>query len=100
MARRRGSERSFEDVLGAAERFLRALSTRAGGADEFELGELVGLRDTLEREIVRAIAAQLKQGKSWQSIGDALGMPRQNAFRKYAALVEALEDDERPDTAA
>lgn len=88
MARRRGAERSFEDVLGAAERFVAALGVRAGGGDEFELGELVGLRDHIERAIVLAIAAQLQQGKSWTSIGDALGMTKQGAFRRYAGAVD------------
>lgn len=91
MTRPRGAERPFEDVLGAVQRFLRALATRTGDADEFELAELVGLRDSLEDAVVVAIAMQLRRGKSWASIGEGLGMTRSNAHRKYAALVEALE---------
>lgn len=95
MGRARGTERPFEDVLGAVQRFLRALATRTGDADEFELAELVGLRDSLEDAIVVAIALQLRRGKSWASIGEGLGMRRENAFRKYAALVEAHETREQ-----
>lgn len=85
----RGRERSFEDVYGAVQRFLRALALRVGDADEFELGELVALRDDLEQAIVEAIGLQLKQGKSWQSIGDSLGMSRQAAFKRYAHKIAA-----------
>lgn len=88
MARTR-RERSFEDVYGAAERMLKALARRTGEADEFELGELVGMRDVLEQAIVEAIREQLHYGKSWQSIGDSLGITRQAAFKRYAHLVAA-----------
>lgn len=82
---RRGRERSFEDVLGAAQRFLRALAVRVGEGDEFELGELVGLRGELEDAIAMAVHRQLAMGKSWASIGDALGVTRQAAFKRYAS---------------
>jgi hypothetical protein len=82
-------ERSFEDVHGAAKRFLRALAVRVGEADEFELGELVALREELDEAIVDAIRRQLQMGKSWQSIGDGLGTTRQAAFKRYASRVEA-----------
>lgn len=91
MTRPRGTERPFEDVLGAVQRFLRALATRTGDADEFELAELVGLRDSLEDAVVVAIAMQLRRGKSWASIGEGLGMTKGNAHRKYATAVEDLE---------
>lgn len=82
-------ERSFEDVYGAAQRFLKALAHRTGEADEFELGELVALKDDLEEAVVIAIRLQLTYGKSWQSIGDSLGMTRQAAFKRYAHKVAA-----------
>ncbi len=82
-------ERSFEDVHGAVRRFLHALAVRTGEADEFELGELVALRGELEDAIVEAIRLQLQYGKSWQSIGDSLGISRQAAFKRYAHLVAA-----------
>ena len=84
-------ERSFEDVRGAAERMLGALARRAGDeGDEFELGELVGMREVLEEAIVRTIAMHLERGKSWTSIGDSLGMRRQSAYERYAGRVEQL----------
>jgi hypothetical protein len=86
---RRGRERSFEDVHGAVRRFMAALAVRVGDADEFELGELVALRDDLEAAIVEAIRLQLQCGKSWQSIGDALGMTRQAAHKRYADRIAA-----------
>lgn len=82
-------ERSFEDVYGAVQRFLKALAVRTGDADEFELGELVALRGDIEQAIVDAIRLQLAQGKSWQSIGDSLSITRQAAFKRYAHLVAA-----------
>lgn len=86
---RQHRERSFEDVHGAVRRFLAALAVRVGDADEFELGELVALREDLEEAIVVAIRMQLNCGKSWQSIGDSLGMTRQAAFKRYARKVAA-----------
>ena len=87
---RAGRERSFEDVHGAVQRFLRALAVRVGDADEFELGELVALRNDLDDAIVQAIRLQIQQGKSWQSIGDGLGTTRQAAFKRYSSRVEAM----------
>lgn len=81
-------ERSFEDVYGAVQRFLRALAVRTGEADEFELGELVSLRTDLDEAIVLAIRGQLRYGKSWQSIGDSLNITKQAAHKRYAHLVE------------
>lgn len=82
MATRR-RERSFEDVRGAAERMLKALARRTGEADEFELGELVAMREVLEEAIVEAIDRQRAYGKSWQSIADSLGIKRQSAQERY-----------------
>lgn len=83
-------ERTFEDVLGAVKRFLAALALRTGDADEFELAELVALRSDLDEAIVVAIRLQLRQGKSWQSIGDSLDMSKQAAHKRYAPLVAEM----------
>lgn len=65
---------------------IRAAGRRVADADEFELAELVALRDELDRAIADAVAGQ-RTGpaeRSWQSIGDALGMTRQAAHKRYA----------------
>jgi hypothetical protein len=67
-----------------ARRVIRAAGERVGDADDFELAELVTLRDDVETAITRAVAGLRAQGHSWQYIGDALGIRRQSAQERYA----------------
>jgi hypothetical protein len=83
MAKRRRVERSTMDYLAAAARFIRAAGRRVADEDEFELAELVALRDVLEESIRHAIAGQRSYGRSWAHIGAALGTTRQSAQERY-----------------
>ena len=83
MAKRPKVERDTMSYLGAAARFIRAAGVRVADADEFELAELVALRDVLETAIRDGIAGQRARGRSWQHIGDALGITRQSAQERY-----------------
>ena len=47
------SSREPAETIAAARRFIRAAGRNAGNADEFELAELVSLRDELEAAIDR-----------------------------------------------
>lgn len=67
-----------------ARRVIRAAGERVGDADDFELAELITLRDDVEAAIARAVAGLRAQGHSWQYIGDALGIRRQSAQERYA----------------
>ena len=55
--------------------------------DDWELGELLSLRDEVEQAITRAVEGLRKQGHSWQYIADALGITRQSAHQRYAEKV-------------
>lgn len=66
-----------------ARRVIRGAGRRVADADEFELAALVELRRDLEYAIGEAIAGQRAYGRSWQHIGDALGISRQAAHERY-----------------
>lgn len=73
--------------IGFARRIIRAAGDRVAAADDWELGELLSLRDEVEKAITRAVEGLRKQGHSWQYIADALGITRQSAHQRYAEKV-------------
>lgn len=79
------SSREPAETIAAARRFIRAAGRNAGNADEFELAELVSLRDELEAAIRVAVTGQRSYGRSWAYVGDALGISRQSAQERYSA---------------
>jgi len=81
--KRRRRERETLEYLAAARRFIAAAGRRVADSDEFELAELVALRDDLEAAIATAIHGQREYGRSWAHIGDALGITRQSAHERY-----------------
>lgn len=77
-----------------ARRIIRGAGKRVSEADDWELAELVSLRDEVEDAIKRAVKGQRAVGRSWQYIGDALGIKRQSAQERYgkdAACVQATD---------
>jgi hypothetical protein len=74
--------------LDAVKRMIRAAGRRVAEADEFELAELVAIRDELDEAIIAAIAGQRSYGRSWADIGDALGITRQAAQQRYSRPAE------------
>lgn len=66
-----------------ARRIIRGAGKRVAAADDWELAELVSLRDEVDDAIRRAVAGLRAQGHSWQYIGDALGIKRQSAQERY-----------------
>jgi hypothetical protein len=83
MARRARREVETMEFLSAARRFIRAAGERVADADEFELAELVALRDAVEDAIRVGIRGQRARGRSWAHIGSALGITRQSAQERY-----------------
>ncbi|WP_336630762.1 MULTISPECIES: hypothetical protein [unclassified Microbacterium] len=71
-------------MLAFARRIIRAVGVRVADSDEFELAELVSIRDDLEAAIQVAIDGQRSVGRSWAYIGAALGTSRQAAQARYA----------------
>ncbi|KQQ65204.1 hypothetical protein [Microbacterium sp. Leaf320] len=66
-----------------ARRIIRRAGERVAEADDWELAELVSLVDDVDRAVRRAVAGQREAGRSWQYIGDALGIKRQSAQERY-----------------
>lgn len=77
------------DYIAFARRIIRGAGERCAEADDFELAELITLRDDVEGAIAKAVAGLRAQGHSWQYIGDALGVKRQTAQERYAEKVSA-----------
>jgi hypothetical protein len=62
---------------------IRAAGRRAANADEFELAELVKLRDVVDEQIQVAVDGQRSIGRSWAFIAAATGMSRQAAWERW-----------------
>ncbi|MBS1673875.1 MAG: hypothetical protein JSS74_07915 [Actinobacteria bacterium] len=77
------------DYVAFAKRILRTAGERGAAGDDFNLGELVSLRDDLEAAITRAVRGMHEAGHSWQYIADGLGTTRQSAHARYAEKVPA-----------
>jgi len=72
------------DFLKMVERMVRAGRNRVANADEHELQAFYQLKLVMDQALEDAVNGQLQEGKSWQNIGDALGMSRQGAFRRFS----------------
>lgn len=77
------------DYIAFARRVIRAAGERCAEADDFELAELITLRENVEDAVTVAVVGLRSQGQSWQYIGDALGITRQAAQQRYAKAVAA-----------
>ena len=71
------------EFLGMVRRMIRAAGRRVAQGDEFELAELAALQSELESVTAQAVAAWRADGRSWASIGDALGISKQGAQQRY-----------------
>lgn len=69
--------------LKFAKRIIRRAGERVAEADDWELAELASLREDIEAAIATAVAGQRAMGRSWQYIGDALGVKRQTAQERF-----------------
>lgn len=77
------------DYVQFAKRIIRAAGERGAAGDDFELGELVSLRDDIEDAITHAVRGMHDAGHSWQYIADGLGITRQSAHARYAERMSA-----------
>jgi hypothetical protein len=75
--------------LSAVERMVRAAGRRVAEADEFELAELIHLRDVVDEAIQTAVDGQLEMGRSWSDIAVATGKSRQAAFKRWGRKEKA-----------
>lgn len=72
------------DYVAFARRIIRAAGRRVAGGDDWELAELLSLRDEVEDAIAAGVAGLRAQGHSWAYIADGLGVTRQTAYERYA----------------
>ena len=80
-------QRETPEYAAFARRTLRAYGRRVGEGDEVDLRELVKMRDEVERAIETAVRGQyVDQDHSWAYIGHGLGVSRQAAQMRYAAV--------------
>lgn len=84
MGRRDVETTSYVDF---ARRIIRGAGKRVAAGDEWELAELISLRDEVEDAIATAVAGMRERGESWQYIADGLGTTRQSAHGRYAEKV-------------
>jgi hypothetical protein len=69
--------------IDAVRRMIRAAGRRVADADEFELAELLALRDEIDTAIQTAVDGQLATGRSWTQIAVAAGTTRQAAHKRW-----------------
>lgn len=95
---RRKRDVENDEYLRFMRRILRAIGKRVGAGDIDTLAELVKLRDDLDEQIL-ATVAELRGPKwqySWAQIGDALGITRQAAQKRFAAAGGARKPGGQP----
>ncbi len=64
-------------------RMIRAAGRRVADADEHELARLAQLQREFDAAMQAAVDGQLASGRSWTHIGNALGVTKQAAFKKF-----------------
>jgi hypothetical protein len=91
MSRARGPVETL-DYGKMVARMMRSWAKRVTHADEPELAQMIAAADALELAIARAIHGQRTiYGRSWAEIARGTGTTRQEAQRRWGALVSALD---------
>lgn len=71
------------EYLKMLKRMIRAAGKRVANADEYELRDLIALRDEIDTAIQVGVDGQRAIGRSWADIAKGLGMTRQGAFKRW-----------------
>lgn len=79
-------QRETPEYSAFARRTLRAYGRRVAEGDEVDLRELLTMRDEVEAAIETAVKGLKAQGHSWDYIAAGLGVSRQRAHLRYAAV--------------
>jgi len=69
-------------------RMVKAGSKRAGNSDEYDLRHFAAIGRGFEFQLRQAVLMQIAGGKSWADIGQALGISRQAAFKRFKEVKE------------
>lgn len=76
------------EYLSMLRRMIRAAGRRVAEADEDELAGLLALRAELDNAVTAAVHGQLAAGRSWTFIGEACGISKQAAFKRWGTARE------------
>lgn len=60
------------------------------------LTSVARLADDMDDAVTRLVAQARRDGRSWEAIGQALGITRQGAYARYAHRVAEAEDVPTP----
>lgn len=88
-------QRTTGQYLAMCKRMIRAAGRRVSLEDPEQLAELAELAAEVDHALVVAVAGQRASGITWESIGEAFGMTRQGAIRRWNDRIEALHRAER-----
>lgn len=81
MAKRTRENGEYRDMLI---RMIRAYGERVADSDDFDLAEMLTVRNALEDAITAAVRGQRRNfGMSWAQVALGLGVTRQAAFKRY-----------------
>ncbi len=72
-----------KDYFKMLKRMIKAGAKRAGEGDEEELADFYEISKFFNEQIKASVQMQINNNKSWQDIGDSLGMSKQGAYKKF-----------------
>ena len=64
-------------------RMIRSYAKRVGAGDEVDLGDMAGLRETLDDAMASAVHAMRDDDIPWSYIAVGLGISRQAAWKRW-----------------
>jgi hypothetical protein len=83
---RRHVQRDNGEFYAMIQRMIRAYGRRAGAGDADDLTALASTAELVESTLREAITAQRAGGASWAYVGDALGMSKQAAAKRFGGV--------------
>jgi hypothetical protein len=87
-------EKTPEEMIGAAERMIRAIETRAAGEDPWMAADMLRLSGELEEATVRTVARLRARGYLWDDIGFSFGITGTTAVKRWAAKAATINNQE------
>jgi len=79
----RYQQRDNPEFCAMLTRMIAAYGRRVGEGDTVDLTMLAQLQGPLDRALQLAVTAQRATGTSWSQIGDALGISKQAAAKRF-----------------
>lgn len=76
-------------------RMIRSFARRVGDADPEDLADMIAVQTELDAAITAAVRAQVDGGRSWTEIGEAAGISRQAAYKRWGKQHDLTPDQQR-----